>query len=484
MSDGAWDVIIVGAGPGGSAAAITLARCGWRVLLVDKASFPRDKVCGDMISPRSQRVLGSLGCLPAVEAACAHRVSSGAFYLDGEKLLTARVPKVRGLTDYGLVLPRMVFDEIVFRQAQAEGVETFEGCEVKAVAIDATGASVMAVREGQPRTFRGRLVIGADGAHSLVARTLNPKSSKGKNVSFAVRAYFEGVVGDTSQVDILFDRSFFPGYGWIFPLGGGRANVGMGMVLDPYRRDRVNLRERFAGWLERDPAALARLRDARLVGRVVGWPLNTYAATTRRFGHRVLLVGDAANLVDPINGEGIHTALESGQIAAGVADEALRANNVSDTFLAQYDQRWQATFGLDLRLADLYVTLAGNRSLRGTWLSVLRLVGTTARRDRAYAGIITGILAGVMPTRRSLSPLFITKTLLHSPRTYASLLGAPSVNPRYLLPWGWASLRDTADLIGGIAREPGPAWSWVKDVTGGGVGVLAGLVGRGVGVGK
>jgi flavin-dependent dehydrogenase len=258
----------------------------------------------------------------------------------------------------------------------------------------------------------------------------------------------------------------------------------MGMVLDPYRPERVNLRERFAGWLESDPAAQARLRDARAVGRVVGWPLNTYSATTRRYGQRVLLVGDAANLVDPLNGEGIHTALESGQIAARVADEALRADDLSAPFLARYDRRWQAAFGLDLRLADFYVTLAGNRSLRGVWLSMLRLVGSAARRDRAYAGTITGILAGVMPTRKSLSPHFISKTLLHSPHTYASLLGAPSLDPRHLLPWGWASLNDAADLIGGVAREPGPTWSWAKEVTSGAVGVLAGLLGRDGGVGK
>ncbi|MDQ5826075.1 MAG: geranylgeranyl reductase family protein [Chloroflexota bacterium] len=477
MSEQAWDVIVVGSGPGGSATAITLAHSGWRVLLLDKASFPRDKVCGDMISPRSQRALRKLGCSPALESASPHRVHSGAFYLGGEKLLTARVPKVRGLTDYGLVLPRMVLDEIVFRRAQAVGVETVERCEVKEVNIQAAGVSILAQRGGRPHTYRGRLVIGADGAHSLVSRALNPEGSKGKNRSFALRAYFEGVVGDSSRVDILFDRSFFPGYAWIFPLGGGRANVGMGMVMDPYHKERLNLRETFAHWLEHDPAAQARLHDARQVGRTVGWPLNTYSPTTRRYGHRLLLVGDAANLVDPLNGEGIHTALESGQIAARVADEALRADDLSASFLARYDHRWQTAFGLDLSIADLYVTLAGNRSLMGVWLALLGLVGRTANRDKAYAGVITGVLAGVVPTRRSLSVGFVLKTLLHTPSTYPRLIGATSLNTGDLLQWGSASLKNTAYLLAEIAREPGPLWHWAKDVTGGGLDVLAGLVG-------
>src|SRR5438045_9378169 len=127
---------------------------------------------------------------------------------------------------------------------------------------------------------------------------LNPDAGKGRNISFELRAYFEGVSGDSSQVDILFDRAFFPGYAWIFPLGGGRANVGMGMVMDPYSQERVNLREQFADWLEHDSAAQARLHGAHLVGRIVGWPLNTYSPTSRRHGQRALLIGDAANLVD------------------------------------------------------------------------------------------------------------------------------------------------------------------------------------------
>src|SRR5207248_1975520 len=130
-------------------------------------------------------------------------------------------------------------------------------------------------------------------------------------------------------------------------------------------------------------------------------------------------------LVDPINGEGIHTALESARMAARVAGEALRAGDFSRTFLSRYERRWRACFDLDLRIADLVVTLAQNRSLAGIWLSVLRLAGEASRRDREYAETLVGILAGVVPARAGLSPHFIARTLLHTPGSYARALGLP-----------------------------------------------------------
>jgi hypothetical protein len=192
----------------------------------------------------------------------------------------------------------------------------------------------------------------------------------------------------------------------------------------------------------------------------------------------VLLIGDAANLVDPINGEGIHTALESAQVAARVADEALRADNLGEAFLARYERRWRAAFGPDLPIANLYITMATNRSLLGAWLSVLKLMGESARRDRAYARTITGILAGVVPTRKSLSPGFVLKTFLHSPVTYARLMGAPSLSPPDILPWARARITVAIGFFAEIAREPRPTWEWSNDIVHAGLDVLAALARR------
>jgi flavin-dependent dehydrogenase len=287
-----------------------------------------------------------------------------------------------------------------------------------------------------------------------------------KSVTVALRAYYEGVEGDSSRVDIFFDRRFFPGYAWVFPLGEGRANVGLGAVVDMNRRNqsnRIKLRECFTEWAESDPQARSRLSNAKLRGHIVGWPLNTYQATggaPRSYARRVLLIGDAASLVDPINGEGIHTALESARIAARIAGEALLAGDFSATFLSRYERRWRSYCERDLRIADLYVTIARNRALAELWLSIVRIVGNTAREDRAYAQTLVGVLAGVLPARLTLSPIFLAKTLLHSPAFYRRVLDLPD---RKAL----ASLRD---LFGVETAE------WSKEVASKALGVLTSTI--------
>jgi geranylgeranyl reductase family protein len=476
ISENLYDVMVVGAGPGGSAAAISLAQMGWNVLLLDKARFPRDKVCGDFISPRSLRVLEVLGCKSALEQAGPNRLNAASLYLNGEQFTAGEIPQVGDLPNYGYTLPRLVFDEILFRQAQASGVETVESCEAKDLTIDADRVTLYARYGGELCRFHSKLVIGADGAHSTVARALGMENRDSSSIIVAVRAYYTGVGGAPSRADIFFDQSFFPGYTWIFPLGKGRANVGLGMVMDVYQHYQINLRERLTDWVENDPVAQARLGGARLDGRIVGWPLNTYRTVGGNYAERVLLIGDAASLVDPINGEGIHMALESACIAAAVADEALQADDFNAAFLSRYEQRWRAAFDLDLRTADLIVTIIKNRSLAGVWLLVLKMIGQKALTDNDYAATCGGILSGVVPTHHSLLPDIMVKTLLHGPEFWQRNLGLS-------LDRGLASLLDSGlltasgalDALSEMAGQPTQTIEWGLDVATKGLGVLNGL---------
>ena len=167
-----YDVVVVGAGPAGSAAAIGMALSGWRVLLVDKATFPRDKVCGDFLSPRSLTALGQLGCWEAVSLAQPYSIRRSVVHLNGELISAGAMPEMAGLPGYGLVIPRMIFDEILFRRAEQAGAKTAERFEVEQISVGAHGVTVSGQSSGRSQSFASRLVIIADGARSQLASSL------------------------------------------------------------------------------------------------------------------------------------------------------------------------------------------------------------------------------------------------------------------------------------------------------------------------
>jgi geranylgeranyl reductase family protein len=478
-----YDVVVIGAGPAGSAAAIGMAIAGWHILLVDKAAFPRDKVCGDFLSPRSLAALEALGCLDAVQRAQPYSVGRSAVYLNGELLSVGLMPEISDLPGYGLVVPRMVLDEILFRRAEELSVDTVQGFAVQELSVNSCGVTVSGHSGSNSRIFTTRLVIIADGARSRLASRAGLPRDNGKPDLFALRAYFEGVRCDPDTAAIFFGEAYFPGYAWVFPIGGGRANVGMGMAMDASRHYQINLRECFVRWLAEDPGLQEMLRGARLDGRIVGWPLTTYRGNQVNYGDRVLVVGDAGYFVDPINGEGIHTALETAQLAVRTADEALATNNLTDSFLSVYERRWRAAFDLDLRTSDLMVTAVKNRALLRLWLLVLRMIAERSRTDLQFATRCGGILAGVVPSHRGMSPDLAVKTMLQPPdfwarnhreirEVLATLLGIGGAKARatqegrdlvreseYVIGWALNVMIKTWRVSDGLAKAYGVPWA-------------------------
>ena len=480
---GHYDVVVVGAGPAGSAAAIGTALSGWRVLLVDKATFPRDKVCGDFLSPRSLTALDQLGCWDAVRLAQPHSIQRSVVHLNGELISAGAMPGMAGLPGYGLVIPRMVFDEILFRRAEQAGAKTVEHFEVEEISVNSHGVTVSGQSAGRPRSFASRLVIIADGARSRLASSLGLAPGRdGRRDLFALRAYYDGVASDPGTAAIFFDEAYFPGYAWMFPVGGGRANVGMGMVMDVSRHYGINVRERFVHWLAEDPGLQEMLGGGRQDGRIVGWPLSTYRGSHGNYANRVLVVGDAGYFVDPVNGEGIHTALETARLAAAVASEALAADDLAARSLRAYERRWRAALDLDLRTSDLMVTVVKNRALLPLWLLLIRMIAERALTDRDFADRCGGVLAGVVPSHQGLSPELAVKTLLQPPdfwlrnhrevrQAVAAMLtaggGAAPVagaardrvrEPEYALKWALDVIVKTWGVSDGLAKMYGVPW--------------------------
>lgn len=344
------DVIVVGAGPAGSAAAARLAQLGHDVLLLDKNDFPRDKPCGDGIPPGTIEILNGLGMADALRAAgfySVHRIILGSPW--GRTWETAFDPKRPG--GRFVIARRRAFDALIQSHAVVCGAE-FQRANVTSVLRE--GSRVVGVRaatDGNSREIRSRIVIGADGATSIVGREMRRGKQRLRDRAVAIRAYAEGLQTLPHTVEFYFERWCRPGYAWVFPLGADTANVGVIMRSDRYRDCGDNLH----GLLERFLAS-DRVRARRTSGwelrNVASWQLACASGPT---GPRVfdgaLLVGDAGRWVDALTGEGIHNALVSSQVAAAVAHEAIAAGDVSAASLGAYDTRCEAALGRLVRRA-------------------------------------------------------------------------------------------------------------------------------------
>lgn len=306
-----FDVLVVGSGPAGSVAALVLARGGARVALVDKARFPRDKACGDLIGPRGVRVLEELGLTPE---GCEHVDD---MVVVGPTGRTVRLPCFEGSTypGYALASPRSGFDAVLQRAAIGAGVEPIVARTAGGLYGEDGGLDGFTLSDG--RRIRADAVIGADGATSRVAEAAGLVDPARVLWGFAVRAYVDDPV--TVPHIVLWEEHrwrAFPGYGWLFPGHGGRANVGIGLGVLADRSAGSRAARAFGAFTAdlRRTGVLSGAAESQssILG---GWLKMGMAGTVPARG-RVLLVGDAAGLVNPLQGEGIAQALASGRAAA------------------------------------------------------------------------------------------------------------------------------------------------------------------------
>jgi geranylgeranyl reductase family protein len=405
MSPAHWDAVVVGAGPGGSIAALVLARAGARVALVDKAAFPRDKACGDLVGPRGVRVLEELGVSVPDAGHGADLLVVGP---SGNR---SRLPAFAGRSyaGHGIVVPRLVFDDALRRAAIASGAQPVRA-RIRAVEQD-PGGPVRALIAGDGSRFAADVIIGADGALSPVARLAGMLDSGAALWGFAIRAYVPAEV--PLPLLVLLDaerRRIFPGYGWLFPGAGGAANVGIGVGLG-HQRQQAQLRgelDRFCSMLR----AAGDLAGDAQPGSVIGGWLRMGGTGTPPAAGNVLLVGDAAGLVNPLQGEGIAPAMVSARLAARavLADPTraaqLYAEAVTEAF-GRYMPGAAALQGALLRrprAASASVRLLTAPGLRrvaaGTWsLYWNGLVDGARPRPSAWAAGVLQSVAGRLAAR-------------------------------------------------------------------------------------
>ncbi len=461
------DVLVVGAGPAGAATAYYLAKAGVRVWLADHQRFPRDKVCGDFVGPVALVELQRIGVARRKDYKRTNIIDRASLYLDGRLLIAQDIPLIAGLPAHGRVIPRKRLDEWLVDAARSAGAVLLEGHRLTGYGIDAQSATANTECAGRTRQIRARLIIGADGSNSLVARLLRGYPPPDSDRIVAVRAYYAGVTAPSNQADLYFTADSFPGYYWLFPSAPDTANVGIGMISKTLPAGKPGLKKLILQLIETDAALKQRLHNAQAATKIIGWPLTTYNHRLPIAGDRAMLVGDAAGLINPLNGEGIQYALLSGRWAAELATSRLAADNLTRQALAPYAAQVEKELRYDMALSGLIVQLIRNRILNPVWLRALEIIAARARQHHVYASVAGGVLAGLVPARRVLSQQVILGTIQEA----ALELGLrPALNsifrPGEALHAGFGAVRSGLTMAVGSLRNPVDSLAWGWDLAG------------------
>ena len=371
------DVIVVGAGPAGSATASYLARAGVNVLVLEKAQFPREKVCGDGLTPRAVKALIGMG-VPVGEQDGWVR-NKGLRIIGGGVRLELPWPELSSYPGYGLVRTRLDFDEILARTAQKAGARLLEGVTVTGPVLDENGR-IVGVRAGDPRgvaggrppgpgeperIYRARVVVAADGNSSRLALAMGLSKRDDRPLGVAVRTYYTSPRHNDdyleSWLDLWDGERLLPGYGWIFGMGDGTSNVGLGLLNTSSSFGNVDYRDLLRRWLAGMPAEWGYLEENR-TQPVRGAALPMGFNRTPHYTRGLLLAGDAGGMVNPFNGEGIAYALESGELAAQVIAQALARPDAAgaERVLMAYPQALKAAYGGYYTLGRRFVQAIGN----------------------------------------------------------------------------------------------------------------------------
>jgi geranylgeranyl reductase family protein len=350
------DVVVVGAGPSGCAAASVLAENGLKVTLIDRARFPRDKVCGDGVTPRALACLQRLGLGPWLQAGSFVQLKSMAISFPGGQQV--RVMQSPELPSLGTVIPRRKLDQALLEQALGKGVTFLDETRALGAATDRQSITVECANHERRTSLQARVVLAGDGSTAPFSRRIG--LVQGRPNVIAVRAYVRGDRLDVDAYHVRFLANLLPWYTWIFPAAPGLFNVGVGAQVKELRKKGIKLQSLLGDLLASQHARQV-TGTCRQIGPIGAHPLRMPGIRAEQLAaERVLVIGDAASMINPLSGEGIGPALESGTIAAEHVCLAFQEGDFSRKRLSSYAVEIQKRFGADYRAASILRDLMTN----------------------------------------------------------------------------------------------------------------------------
>jgi len=399
-----FDILIAGAGPAGCACAYMLRDSGLSVALIDKAKFPRDKTCGDALSADIANQFGWMDekLLDEFSKFAKKHASNGIrLYAPNHKHLDVELSGIPSPKHGGFVAKRIDFDNFFINQVKKlPNINVFEGEEISK--ITQTDHSI--IIEASTLQFEGKIIVGADGANSIVKKKLTNQKLEKSHHCIGLRQYYKNVKGfhPANHIELHFYKDVLPGYFWIFPLPNNQANVGIGILSSVAEKKNIKLKEVFSDIIEKHPNIKDRFTDAEAIETVKGYGLPIGSKKRRLSGERFLLLGDAASLIDPFSGEGVANAIRSGRIAAEHLIEALNKEDISAGFNKAYDNEIYRRMWNELKLSR-------SMQMMLKYPAIFNFIAKKAIKNESLQLLLNSMLNNINLKKELLKPKFYLK---------------------------------------------------------------------------
>jgi len=382
-------------------------------LLIDKAVFPRDKICGDALSGKVLPVLRKIN--PAFVDELGHDAKALGSYgitfgAPNGKSIEIPFRSVTSRVEFapGFISRRIDFDHFLVSKIDPSFAHFVQHAELKNAEYSDHGLNLSVSAHGNEKTYFTKLAICCDGDRSVIAKKFGEKKVEESHYCGGIRAYYKGITGmnERNFIELHFLKELLPGYFWIFPLPDGYANVGAGMLSKSLSRKRINLRGAMMKAIEENPSISHRFKNAELTGKISGWGLPLGSRKRNLSGNNFLLCGDAGSLIDPFTGEGISNAMYSGMAAAETAQEAIIKNSFGRNFLKQYDEKIYARLWSELKLSHTLQRLCNYPFL-------FNLVVNKAEKSKTFRETISCMFDDLNLREKLRKPSFYFKLILN-----------------------------------------------------------------------
>lgn len=454
------DVLVAGGGPAGSSLAFHLALKGYKVIVIEAEKFPRDKVCGDGVSPVALAELHTMGITGLENFAKANEINKVGLFLERDKVFV-NLSKPDHLPFHARIIPRIELDHWIYEAAKKAGVQYIESTRVVSYKMTTHAAYAQLKQDKKAFQLKAKVIVGADGSRSAIARQMHGAKPSDEFQLLGLRAYYENINGPTDRVDIYFTGESFPGIFWLFPRGPHGANIGMAMVSKTLPHKRSHVHELLTAHIKNNADIMERIGGGTMNGKIEGWPITFFNAKSDITGNRLLLVGEAAGLINPLSGDGIQYALLSARWASDILDDCLKKNDLSASALYAYRKKVDKEIGYDFALSNLLVEFPRNKSFNTVWMSILTVMIARAKEDKNYADIIAGIFEGTYPSQKALTPSFILKSLLQGGKEIGKTMTDILKHPVTMVEGGLKFSQMVLQILEEVKDHPREHGRWV-----------------------